>query len=73
MIHKIKYFLIAMLIPVLTFAQRPEIEMADTMRDNGKIYVVVGVLLIILVGFFTYLIFIDRKLSKLKKELDQLK
>jgi len=48
-----------------------EIEMADQMRESGKIYVVVGVLLIILLGLLFYLISIDRKLSKLEKEIKE--
>ena len=37
----------------------------------GKIFVVVAVLAIILVGIFTYLFFIDRKVNKLKKEIEE--
>lgn len=42
--------------------------MASAMRSNGKIYVVVAVLLTILAGLIVYLISIDRKISKLEKE-----
>ena len=45
-----------------------ETEMADTMRSNGKIYVVVVVLATIFAGIFTYLVILDRKISKLEKE-----
>jgi uncharacterized membrane protein len=45
-----------------------DIEMADTLRSNGKIYVVVAVLLIILTGLIIFLIRIDRKVSKLEKK-----
>lgn len=38
----------------------------DFMRSNGKIYVVMTVILIILTGFFIYLISVDRKISKLE-------
>jgi uncharacterized membrane protein len=41
-----------------------EVEMADSLRQNGKIYVVVGVLLIIFIGITVYLITIDRRLRK---------
>ncbi len=41
---------------------------ADFMRSNGKIYVVVAVVVTILVGLLSYLISIDRKLSRLEKE-----
>lgn len=46
-----------------------EVEMADNMRENGKIYVVLGVVLIILIGMIIYLISIDRKLTKLEKQI----
>ena len=51
------------------FAQAQTIEMADQMRSNGKIYVVVAVLLTILIGLIIFLINIDRKVSKLEKEI----
>ncbi|HLX93430.1 MAG TPA: hypothetical protein VKR32_17220 [Puia sp.] len=42
-------------------------EMADALRSNGKIYVVVAVLVVILLGLFFYLISLDRKISGLEK------
>ena len=42
-------------------------QMADAMRSNGKIYVVVAVLLIVLAGLFLFLISLDRKLNRLEK------
>ena len=45
------------------------VEMADTMRSNGKIYVVVAVCLLILIGLFIYVLSVDRKLTKLEKEI----
>lgn len=42
--------------------------MADEMRNNGKIYVVVAVVITILIGLFLYVWTIDRKLGKLEKE-----
>jgi len=48
-----------------------EIEMADQMRADGKIYVVVGVLVIILIGLLLYLVSIDRKLKRLEKEVEE--
>ncbi len=49
----------------------PPVEMADGMRSDGKIYVVVGVLVIILVGLFGYLISIDRKISRVEKSIEE--
>lgn len=47
------------------------VEMADTMRSNGKIYVVVAVVLIILAGLFIYLVSIDRKIGRLEKNMKE--
>ena len=41
---------------------------AFDMRHNGKIYVVVTVILIIFVGLIAYLVRLDRKISRLEKE-----
>lgn len=40
----------------------------DIMRSNGKIFVVMGVVVIILIGLFTYVNSIDRKITRLEKE-----
>lgn len=56
----------AVLTSTVLFAQDKP-EMADVMRSNGKIYVVVAVCLIILIGLFIYVAMIDRKLKKLEK------
>ena len=59
----------AALFSIISFAQeKTEVDMADTMRSNGKIYVVVAVCLIILIGLFLYVMNIDRKLRRLEKE-----
>jgi protein-S-isoprenylcysteine O-methyltransferase Ste14 len=55
------------LLPLLASAQAQP-EMADSMRSNGKIYIVVAVCLTILVGLFLYVANVDRKISKLEKE-----
>jgi CcmD family protein len=41
------------------------------MLENGKIFVVVVVLALILVGIFVYLFTIDRKVTKLEKEVEE--
>lgn len=46
------------------------VEMADVMRAEGKIYVVVAVLGVIFAGMIAYLVMIDRKVSRLEKEMD---
>jgi CcmD family protein len=68
---------VALLLPLLllggaAFAQAPagQPEMADAMRANGKIYVVVAVLVIIVVGLLAYLVRLDGKVSRLEKEAE---
>jgi CcmD family protein len=48
-------------------AQHERPQMAELMRSNGKIYVVVTVLVIILAGIFIYLFQLDRKISRMEK------
>ena len=50
-----------------------QIDMADTMRSEGKIYVVVVVVSIVFTGLIIYAFNIERKLGKVEKELDGLK
>ena len=57
-----------LLITTLVHAQDKNVEMADVMRSNGRIYVVVAVMLTILIGLVLYLVRLDRKISKLEKE-----
>lgn len=45
------------------------VEMADRLRADGKIYVVVAIILVILAGFLTYLVILDKKIGKLEKAL----
>lgn len=47
-----------------------EVAMADRLRAEGKIYVVVSVIGILLAGILIYTISIDRKLGRLEKELE---
>jgi uncharacterized transporter YbjL len=46
-------------------------EMADQMRAEGKIYVVVAILLIILAGLLLYVFLTDRKITALEKKITQ--
>lgn len=48
----------------------PAVEMADTMRSNGKIYVVVAVMATILAGLLLYLIRIDKRVTRLEQDKD---
>ena len=44
-----------------------EPEMADGLRQSGKIYVVVASVVVIVAGLLAYLISLDRKVSRLEK------
>ena len=62
-----KYILtLLMLLPVMCHAQNG-VEMADTFRANGKIYVVVLVISTIFAGIIFFLVFLERKIKKLER------
>jgi K+-transporting ATPase A subunit len=65
---RFRLLIVGLFLSMLSFGQKQEVEMADTMRNNGKIYIVVAVCLTILVGLFLYVMNVDRKLRKLEKE-----
>jgi uncharacterized membrane protein len=67
-IKKITMLLVIMILSTTIFAQQDKVEMADTMRDNGRIYVVVAVVLTILIGLILYIVRLDKKMSRLEKE-----
>lgn len=65
-------FFVAFLLNHNVFAQtEASPEMADTMRSEGKIYVVVAILVIIFIGIVAYLISIDRKVSRIEKKMTE--
>lgn len=65
---------LTLLLLLLTFCtvvfaqQRQQVEMADALRQSGKIYVVVATISIIFVGLAIYLFTIDRRLKKVENE-----
>jgi hypothetical protein len=69
MIQKLLLSFFFIITSLALFAQDTSnsVEMADTLRQNGKIYVVVAVILAIFAGIIIYLIRLDRKISKLEK------
>jgi len=58
---------LSLLLPFHLLAQADDVEMADLMHQNGKIYVVVTVVGVVLVGLFVFLMIIDKRLRKLEK------
>jgi len=64
----LKPLLVTLLISINALAQDSEIQMADTMRSNGKIYVVLVTVLTVLTGLFLFLIYLEKKISKLENK-----
>ncbi len=60
--------MVIMISSLASKAQTQQVEMADGMRSNGKIYIVVAVCLTILIGLFFYVFLLDRKITKIEKE-----
>lgn len=60
-------FLAAFLLLSFTTYAQDKVQMADSMRDNGKIYVVVAVCITILIGLFVYVFILDKKISRFEK------
>ena len=68
MIKKLFFLACLLLIKFSVFAQDEKVEMADGFRRNGKIYVVIAVILTIFGGIILYLIRLDRKISRIEKD-----
>ena len=70
---RLSFFVALILLTIVSKAQdslqgeKP--QMAEGMRSSGKIYVVVAVLVIILTGLIVYVVRLDRKLSRLEKNI----
>ncbi|MHA4846326.1 CcmD family protein [Flavitalea antarctica] len=64
------YSFLLLLINSFVFAQEnvPVNEPATGMRSDGKIYVVVAVVVTILIGLLLYVIRLDRKITKLERK-----
>jgi CcmD family protein len=65
--NKLLFFIALAMLPAGAFAQSSP-EMADLMRQDGKIYVVVAVIAIIFLVMAVYLVSLDRKMSKIEQE-----
>jgi len=64
-------FLLVLASPALRAQQ--DVTMADTLRSEGKIYVVVAIMLVIFAGIVAYLFSIDRKVTRLEKRIQKKK
>ncbi len=70
-LKKIILFFGMMATSLISFTQDKQVEMADTMRSNGRIYVVVAVVITILTGLILYIVRLDRKMTRLEKDTKQ--
>ena len=69
-IKTVFFLFILLLITIFVHAQvgTGKTDFGETMRSNGRIYVVLAVILTILIGLILYLVRLDRKIHKLEKE-----
>jgi hypothetical protein len=70
LLRKLTSALVLVFLSPLCFAQE-EVQMADAMRANGKIYVIVAIILIVLLGLIAYLFVLDRKVKILENMLEE--
>ncbi len=61
-------FILGLVLTLQAFAQG---EQVDFMRSIGKIYVVVAVIIVILLGLFYYLFRMDKNLTKLENQINR--
>ena len=54
--------------PLIAQTTNGQPTMATLMRSNGKIYVVVAVLLVIFISIILYLFRLERKINRLEKQ-----
>ena len=52
----------------ISHAQDTTKQSTDLMRSNGRIYVVIAVMLTILIGLILFLVRLDKKITNLEKE-----
>ena len=67
-LKRIAATIVMAMMAVFANAQDAAAEATDVMKTNGKIYVVMAVVIVIVLGLFIYLINLDRKIAKLEKE-----
>ena len=65
-----KYILATILI-LLSLFSSAQVEMADNFRGEGKIYVVIAIILLILAGFFFLLFRLDNRSKRLENKIEK--
>lgn len=66
----LKYILGMLMFSIAQIAQA-QVEMADDFRGEGKIYVVIAIILVILAGFFFLMFKLDKRAKRLEKEIGE--
>ena len=69
-LKKMLVFIVFAILNINLMAQdsTEKVGMADVMRSNGRIYVVIAVVLTILFGLILYLVRLDRKINRMEKQ-----
>ena len=65
---KLTTFLLTFLLFTQNIFAQQDVAMADKLREDGKIWVVVGVIAVVFAGIIIYLVSLDRKIRKIEKE-----
>lgn len=61
--------MITMFLSLAASAQGSAPEMADTFRQEGKIYVVISVIALIFIGLVGFMIYLERKVKRLENKI----
>ena len=70
MIKKIIFLFLPLLVfTIIPFTSFAKSESLDFLRSTGKIYVVVAVVVAIFVGIVLYLVWLDRRLTKIENQI----
>jgi CcmD family protein len=64
-----KYLFALLLMTTAPLANAQDAAMADGLRSEGKIYVVVLIIMIVLFGLIGYLFLMDRKLNRIERQI----
>ena len=67
----LKHFIAFATFIFLHLTANSQVEMANDFRGEGKIYIVIAIILVILGGFFFILFKLDKKTKRLEKEIEQ--
>ena len=70
MLNAVKKAATTFLVFLFSFSILMAQEDADFMRSMGKMYVVVAVIAAIFIGIVVFLVYLDRKLTKLENQIN---